>query len=597
MKAFQLKIAIKNSKPPIWRRVIVPSGITFSQFSMILNNAMGWLGYHLFEFEFHSLGLQIAENANEMDYGYGDYDYIEAKDTFIGDYLEQTDWFTYTYDLGDDWQHKVTVEKIIYDYDLNYPQVIKYKEACPPEDCGGIYGYYEYLDIISDKTNPECKEISEWMQSQGYTGKYDMQAVNEVLKNYFFYKWGKGEKRFQSDIYEDHMSGKYGIKAVNDELPHFSDIAGQKYEWKWDLSKISLKEVFLDFTKEEIREIAKDKGLKGISKYNKEALADKLAGFMLQKDVMTQYFFCLQDYEIKTFEKIIKTEKPCDGSLIEELEKLYATCYLGMLSDGTIIVPDDVREKYNTIKDKSFTKKRKSMSWLLCCLDAMEILYGAAPIEIVSAMLATNPKIHLTEQEIKSYIKDIPPEFANYIIINDMVYSKEFYPDDRGLLAAQGNKKYYIPTMDEIFDLGTVGYLPNSTSLKKFIRYLVHSMNASVEKADFAGMMVQKCICGDCRMQDIVDVIYGCGILIENDSILNELIININELWNNTRMLLNRGFTPNDMIKKEINNSDKVISFEKTKKKKIYPNDKCPCGSGKKYKNCCGNTAKAVQKQ
>lgn len=46
MKAFQLKIAIKNSKPPIWRRVIVPAGITFSQLSLILNEVMGWSGYH-----------------------------------------------------------------------------------------------------------------------------------------------------------------------------------------------------------------------------------------------------------------------------------------------------------------------------------------------------------------------------------------------------------------------------------------------------------------------------------------------------------------------------------------------------------------------
>lgn len=71
MKAFQMKIVIKNSKPPIWRRVIVPAGITFSQLSMVLNKVMGWCGYHLFEFEFYHLELRIMEGAEELDIGYG----------------------------------------------------------------------------------------------------------------------------------------------------------------------------------------------------------------------------------------------------------------------------------------------------------------------------------------------------------------------------------------------------------------------------------------------------------------------------------------------------------------------------------------------
>ena len=103
MKAFQLKIVIKNSKPPIWRRVIVPAGITFSQLSMILNEFMGWSGYHSFEVEFYHLELRIIEDADEfMDIGYGPYDYLEASTTYIREYLEENDWFTYTYDLGDD---------------------------------------------------------------------------------------------------------------------------------------------------------------------------------------------------------------------------------------------------------------------------------------------------------------------------------------------------------------------------------------------------------------------------------------------------------------------------------------------------------------
>lgn len=74
MKAFQLKMVIKDSRPPIWRRIIVPVGITFVQLSMILNKAMGWSGYHLFEMEFYHEKIRIVKGADEFGFGWGDYE-------------------------------------------------------------------------------------------------------------------------------------------------------------------------------------------------------------------------------------------------------------------------------------------------------------------------------------------------------------------------------------------------------------------------------------------------------------------------------------------------------------------------------------------
>jgi hypothetical protein len=213
-KAFQLKIAIKNSKPPIWRRVIVPAGITFSQFSMILNEVMGWDGYHVFEFEFYHLGLRIIEDAEEFEIGYGPYDCIEASKTYIREYLEENDWFTYIYDLGDYWSHRVTVEKVLEDCPYDHPQVIKYKGDCPVEDCGGISGYYECLEVIRDGNHPENNERLDWMRAQGYPKEYDIADRNRRLQETYFYKWGKGEKRYQNEIYQDIFYGKQGLNAT-----------------------------------------------------------------------------------------------------------------------------------------------------------------------------------------------------------------------------------------------------------------------------------------------------------------------------------------------------------------------------------------------
>ena len=78
------------------------------------------------------------------------FEILEANTTFIREFLEANDWFTYTYDLGDDWQYRVTIEKVITDYELDYPIVLKYKRDCPPEDCGGIYGFYQNLEIYQE---------------------------------------------------------------------------------------------------------------------------------------------------------------------------------------------------------------------------------------------------------------------------------------------------------------------------------------------------------------------------------------------------------------------------------------------------------------
>ena len=139
MKAYQLKIQIKDSHPPIWRRCIVPANLSFSQLSVILNIVMGWSGYHLSSFEFYHMGI-LFEEEPENDW-YGEYEVFDAAEYMIDCMLDSQEWFTYLYDFGDNWEHRVTVEKVLMDYGENYPQVVKYKGQTPYEDCGGISGY------------------------------------------------------------------------------------------------------------------------------------------------------------------------------------------------------------------------------------------------------------------------------------------------------------------------------------------------------------------------------------------------------------------------------------------------------------------------
>lgn len=204
MKAYQMKIMIKNSHPPIWRRFIVPAGLTFSQFGFILNEVMGWYGGHLSQFEFYHLGVVVEEIFE--DFGWGRQEVLNSAETPIEPFMDSEDWFTYIYDLGDDWQHRVEIEKILPDYEFDYPMVLKYKGNTPYEDCGGIYGYYHLLEVLENPEDEEYEEMKDWVESLPYD-EYDLEKVNSQLKNYFLSD-KMHEPMTAQEIYESVWNGE-----------------------------------------------------------------------------------------------------------------------------------------------------------------------------------------------------------------------------------------------------------------------------------------------------------------------------------------------------------------------------------------------------
>lgn len=614
MKAFQLKIMINNSKPPIWRRVIVPTGITFSQLGIIFNEVMGWSGYHLFEFEFYKKKLIFIEGAEEYSGNSWEYDYIDANTTYIREYLEESKTFTYIYDFGDKWRQKVTVEKIIDDYEFDYPQVIKYKGDCPIEDCGGIGGYYECLDIISNPDNEEYEERLEWMESQGYPKTYIMQEVNERLKEQFTYIWGKGETRTHDKIYNDIFSGNYGLKAskkdknknikiyqskksyIKDNVELLRQILGIDND-RVSLEKYSLRTIFKDYLKEDLINILKKKHISGVSKLSKDKLLDKLIDDLLDRDVARQYFMFQTDYVINLLNETTKTK---DSDILKlpmnnELEELFYTCYAGVTVNGNVsITPDAIRLYKKIAEEDFFLEKRKKSRITLECLRATTSLYGITPMDVLMKVIKKYSDITITEEEVKMIIDYIPFEFAIFKIRGNKIYKQELFEDDYGLYEAQMDKEYYIPTKKEIRELGNYGYLEDKYK-DRLVLFMVNKMDINEEVAIDTCNEIQYRIMIGGDIEDVLDILDKYEVFVEDEKQVKQLFKIINDMWNNTRMIVNRGYTPNELLKyeklqplvKNTEGMDNVISFESAKKK-VYPNSPCPCGSGKKYKFCCG---------
>ncbi|ODS41191.1 hypothetical protein BEH94_09650 [Candidatus Altiarchaeales archaeon WOR_SM1_SCG] len=165
-KVYQFKITLKGTKPPVWRRIQVPETYSFWDLHVAIQDAMGWEDYHLHQFEIAdpSTGMKIEIGIPEE--GYGEYGNTIPgwKRKISGYFSMENKSADYVYDFGDYWEHRILLEKILPgEKDINYPVCIKGKRACPPEDCGGTYGYEEFLEAIKDPEHEEHDEMLNWI--------------------------------------------------------------------------------------------------------------------------------------------------------------------------------------------------------------------------------------------------------------------------------------------------------------------------------------------------------------------------------------------------------------------------------------------------
>jgi hypothetical protein len=178
---YQFRVELREIEPAIWRVIQVPSEYSFWDLHVAIQDAMGWLDYHL-----HAFRVKMPRKKSETEIGIPDEDF-DNRDVLAGWKVPIMKYFTepgktaiYDYDFGDGWSHSVLLEGILLkEKGLKYPRCIAGERACPPEDCGGVDGYYQLLKILSDPNHPEHQEYNEWLKGHA--------------KNYFPYEPDKFE--------------------------------------------------------------------------------------------------------------------------------------------------------------------------------------------------------------------------------------------------------------------------------------------------------------------------------------------------------------------------------------------------------------------
>ena len=376
----------------------------------------------------------------------------------------------------------------------------------------------------------------------------------------------------------------------------------------------NVRDMLNGFKKERLLELAKAYGIKGCSKDRKEVLINKIIEHLLFPTVMYHRLSVLDDREIALFKKMFHEDLVIGLENLRLIPSLVKTFYTSTAEDGTLSLLPGVKESFGRFNHDKFEANRKKVNWLLKCLECSSILYGVIPIDLLLDIYNQKPKMRISKEELLRLFHQIPNEMNPNILMEDIIIGSTLdnEEDAKCLLGEQQDKSFYIPTHRQVEFYSEFGFFEEPGSGYNKIRsYLNKKIGNSFFTVNKILENIFQCSYMEEDVQEIIDSVGGI-VEFKDESEVYEFLNLINEAHNDTRMIVNRGHTPNEMAFQLKGLSERVVNIENYRKKKvnsdndwfqeeeskehkpvvrqnmkIYPNNQCPCGSNKKYKKCC----------
>lgn len=412
MEFYKVKITRKGTKPPIWRRCLVPADITFAQMAVVLEEILEYETSSLYEFEFFQKKVRIREWTEDGETATWQYDFQNAADTFVNDLMNTEKWFTF----------RIHAEEKLPEYRVDIENRVKKavldegdKEVCFP--------------VIMKEVSREDEEI--WT---------DALERNAYLEETFKLQDGESDYRSFEEIKADTESNKILItstKPVSRELHNKQSTDSIMREFtdnylnpfiEQKMAELELeeegsrnpdvKEYLLSYKKEDLEEKAKEFNIT-CSGSTKEELAEEIAKYVLSPEGMQEIFLQADEWEADAFEAVL--DKKC--FLAEETDWIK----LGWLSDAGYVVsysdhhaevPKAVISLYKEINTPEFHKLCRQVSWMRSCQTMLGFIYAIAPLKIVYRMYRRRPDYKVSYDEFLEILKQVP-ENDNMCIVRD----------------------------------------------------------------------------------------------------------------------------------------------------------------------------------
>lgn len=358
---------------------------------------------------------------------------------------------------------------------------------------------------------------------------------------------------------------------------------------------MKLREICNNNTATQLKEIAKSHGLSGYSKMKKAELVELVAAHLLNYDTIEESLLLANDKEIAAFQQV------CGGNVVKLEEEVmdyiyfFMKGYYNINQDQEISIPDEIRRMFPIIYSEEFQKKRANFHYVLDYCKAGVNLYGIVPIEQIRKIYNQTNKVEISQEELlkvveKAKSRDCIVEVKEDNFIHELITTSEQAYDT--LLTKQGNKPFYVPNKNEFLNYADDTYVEKNDYYNQFAAFLknVLFMNDEMSEA-----LIYEVECMYSEGKDLTDILNGLekqGMEFTTKEQKQAFAYEVVNYTNHVRLWENRG---NHKVELGLaSNPSNVINFANAaapvvrSEKKVGRNDQCPCGSGKKYKFCCG---------
>ena len=412
-----------------------------------------------------------------------------------------------------------------------------------------------------------------------------------------------------------------------------------------------LREYLTKYTKEELLDQARSFEIKKCSGLRKADLINRIVDTFCAEEMLRSRLACLIKEQMDLFRKACISPTAVSVNEVVDAMQL-CRYWIGYFEDPTdrFCVFEDVAVAFSKIDDKAFQLKQCRKGWLVKCIHFFIQYYGIAPIEVIYEMY--RQKVKDSIDEMIGMLWEMPVDIVESCLFTMDKLGMEGWPKENPLYSEKGifvhlqlfedaefdyllrqqmDKDFYIPSAQQIDEICRIGYEASSSAYKKLESFFTKKLKFSYEQAVTWCLQVWANSYEGESPSKIINKMTEANIEFE-EKMINELLELLVAAHNNTRMKENRGYKPSEMVRKksvdkmptivpassnaaailkdaapqleamgvpvDLNGNTDVIQTTMFPsglngepirvEKKIYPNDPCPCGSGKKYKKCCG---------
>ena len=360
---------------------------------------------------------------------------------------------------------------------------------------------------------------------------------------------------------------------------------------------MKLREICNNNTAIQLKEIAKSHGLTGYSKMKKAELVELVVNHLLNYDTIEDSLLLASNKELTAFEKVMAGEVVKLEEDATDYVYFFMQGYYNINNNQEVSIPDEVKRMYPIICSAEFKKRRTSFHNVLDYCKAGVNLYGIVPMEQICKIYNQNNKIELSVDELvqvvtKAQSRECVVEIKGNDFIHELITTSESAYDR--LLEKQGNKPFYLPTKSDFLNYADDTFVEKNEYYGSFISFLKKELFMSDEMAESLVYEIECMYSEGIEITEMATNLTNQGLEFTSNE---QRVIFLGEVANYTnyiRLWENRG---NNKVELGIaSNPSNVMSIQSNAKtvvrseKKVGRNDVCPCGSGKKYKFCCGRS-------